>query len=154
MRRLWSRKRGFTLPEVMIVIALMGILAAIATPVWWNIVESREVDAGANQVAADLRLAHSTATNRLADQNVSLTAGSSEYSMTGSASPRDLDDKSDGNTVIVDTTVTITFKPNGSAEPAGAPITFRVRSANDEDKLHNIEVVPATSRVEIDPPTP
>jgi type II secretory pathway pseudopilin PulG len=50
---------------VLIVIAIMGILAAIAIPMWWNIVESRRVDSATNQVISDLRLAHSAATNRL-----------------------------------------------------------------------------------------
>jgi prepilin-type N-terminal cleavage/methylation domain-containing protein len=147
---LWKDEWGFTLPEVLITIVLMGIVCAIATSTWNSIVDSREVDSAANQLVADLRLAHSTATNRLADQVVSLTADSSRYSVPGSASLRDLDDDPDNHLVTVDTTATITFKPNATAEPAGAPITFRVQSADDEDKFHDIEVVPATSRVQID----
>jgi type IV fimbrial biogenesis protein FimT len=146
-------ERGFTLGEVLITIVIMGIVFAIASSTWFGVVESRAVDSATNQLASDLRLAHSTATNRLADQVVSLTAGSSEYSMTGSASPRDLDDDPDNNIVTVDTTATITFKPNGTAEPTGTPITFRVQSA-DDDPFHDIEVVTTTSGVQIDPPTP
>lgn len=56
---------GFTLPEVMIVIVIMGILFSIATASWFGLVESRAVDSATNQVASDLRLAHTAATNRL-----------------------------------------------------------------------------------------
>ena len=61
---------GFTLPEVLITIVIMGILAGIAIPSWFGIVESRRVDSAANQVAADLRLSHGRATNQLTDWRV------------------------------------------------------------------------------------
>lgn len=63
-------ERGFTLPELTIVIAVMGILAAITVPMWWSVVDGRRVDSATNQVAADMRLAHSTATNRLAPAKI------------------------------------------------------------------------------------
>ncbi len=52
----WRCEQGFTLPEVLITIVLMSIAFAIASSTWFNIVESREVDSAANQVAGDLRL--------------------------------------------------------------------------------------------------
>lgn len=46
---------------------------SIVTSSWFGTVESRRVDSAANQLAADLRQAHSSATNRLAPQVVSWT---------------------------------------------------------------------------------
>jgi len=63
-------EKGFTLPEVLITIVIMGILAGIAVPSWFGIIESRRVDSATNQVLADLRLAHTTATNRLGEARV------------------------------------------------------------------------------------
>jgi type IV fimbrial biogenesis protein FimT len=154
---------GFTLVEVMITIVLMGIVFAIATPTWFAFIESRRVDSATNQLAADLRLAHTTATNRLVPQEVNLTAGSSEYSMTGFP-PRDLDDDA-GHEVAVATTVDIAFCPDGSAEipptepdvcsvgAVGGPTTITVAAA-DGAPSHTIEVNTVTSRIQIDPPTP
>lgn len=63
---------GFTLPEVLTVIAIMGILIAIAVIIWLGLLERRRVDAAANQLAADLRLANTSATNQLTDWRVVL----------------------------------------------------------------------------------
>jgi prepilin-type N-terminal cleavage/methylation domain-containing protein len=65
-------QRGYTLPEVLIVIAIVGILIAIAIIIWLGILERRRVDAAANQLATDLRLANTSATNQLTDWRVVL----------------------------------------------------------------------------------
>jgi prepilin-type N-terminal cleavage/methylation domain-containing protein len=145
-------ERGFTLIEVMITIILMGILFGIASSTWFGVVESRRVDSATNQLAADLRLAHTEATNRLVQQTVTLTGGSSEYTVTG-AGNRDLDDDPDEDLVIVAgaSTTTIDFKANGEAQITGDnPI--EVRSTDDTDKKHTIDVNRWTSRIQIDPP--
>jgi prepilin-type N-terminal cleavage/methylation domain-containing protein len=142
-------ERGFTLVEVLVTIISMGVVLAIALPVFFDVMEGRRVDSATNQLAADLRLAHTRATNRLVPQVVNLTAGSSEYSITGAPSPRDLDDDP-GHEVVVDTTAAITFQADGSAVlPGDAPLI--VSSADDEALNHAIEINAATSRIQIDP---
>ena len=143
-------ERGFTLIEVLVVIILMGIVFGIASSTWFGVVEGRRVDSGTNTLAADLRLAHTRATNRLVPQTVTLTGGSSEYAMTGEAT-RDLDDDP-GDLVVVDTTATITFEGDGSTTlPGGSPsATFTVSSA-DGAPAHDIQIDAAISRVQIDP---
>jgi len=46
------------LPELMIVIVLMGIVLAIVTSTWFRVVESCRVHSAPNQMVSDLRLAH------------------------------------------------------------------------------------------------
>lgn len=63
-------ERGFTLPEVLTTIAILGILLAVGIIVLLGILERRRIDAAANQFAADLRLAHTSAANQLTDWRV------------------------------------------------------------------------------------
>lgn len=68
-------QQGFTLPEVLITIVILGILFAIASSSWLSLVESRRVTAATNQLAADMRLAHSKSVNGLASWRVILVPG-------------------------------------------------------------------------------
>ena len=68
----WKSELGFTLPEVLITVVVMGIILAIATSSWFGVVESRRVDSATNQLVSDLRLAHTKATNQLATWRVVL----------------------------------------------------------------------------------
>lgn len=61
------------------VILIMGILFAIAMASWNSVIESRRVDSAANQLASDMRLAHSSAVNQLTDWRVVYKVGDSKY---------------------------------------------------------------------------
>jgi prepilin-type N-terminal cleavage/methylation domain-containing protein len=145
----WENQGGFTLIEVMITIIIMGIVFAIASSTWFGAIESRKVDSGTNRLAADLRQAHSKATNRLADQTVTLTLGNSEYTMTGGGTG-DLDDYPTQDVVSVAAASTIVFHADGSAQVTGAnPI--EIRATNNTAKNYTIEINPATSEIKVVP---
>jgi prepilin-type N-terminal cleavage/methylation domain-containing protein len=151
----WEDEQGFTLVEVMVVVIMMGIVFAIASSTWFNVVEGRQVDSATNQVAADLRLAHSRATNKLADYNfvapsTTLPAGVDPLStyQTGPTGTLVLNRLPDGTQIAAATT--IVFKADGSAQITGAnPIT--VRSSSDTSINHTIEINTTTSRIQVVP---
>lgn len=56
----------------MATVAILGILIAIGVIILLGILERRRVEAATNQLASDMRLAHSSATNELTDWRVVL----------------------------------------------------------------------------------
>ncbi len=145
-------ERGFTLPEVMITVALLGILLAIAVPTWQSVVESRKVDSAANQVASDMRLAHTRATNQLADFEVAFTSGSSSYELRRITAPAWTVSRTLPDGTQAGTTITVSFKADGSAVVTnGSGNTVRVVSSSNAGKYRDIEFNGATSRVKIVP---
>jgi prepilin-type N-terminal cleavage/methylation domain-containing protein len=71
----WRHEHGFTVIEMLVTIIIMGIVFAIASSTWFGVVESRRVDSATNQLAADLRLAHTGASNRLIEYRVAYVSG-------------------------------------------------------------------------------
>jgi len=161
---------GFTLPELLIVIVLMGILFGIATSSWFGVVESRRVDSAANQMVSDLRLAHTRSTNQLTDWAVvkdllSLgvspgLAPSADYYLVripnlpavitaDDIMGRDLPE----STQIDEPTFGVRFSADGSVEPidvSGMTVTLGSNDGDvDSGPEHKIELTPATSKVEI-----
>ena len=148
---------GFTLPEVTIVVVILGIVLAVASSSWFGTIEGRRVDSAANQMVSDLRLAHNTATNRLTTWRVQLNPGGSGYSVgpaAGSLSARTLPEGS-ALTPANPAVVAIEFGADGGARPmnaagntvaGGGEITV---AADDGSPGVIVRINTVTSRVEL-----
>lgn len=149
---------GFTLPEMTIVMVILGIVLAVASSSWLGTIEGRRVDSATNQLVSDLRLAHNTATNRLTTWRVQLNAGTPGYSVGpasgGTLSSRSLPEGS-GLAPASAAVVAIEFGADGGARAVdsagntvagGGEITV---SAGDGSPGRVIRINTVTSRVEL-----
>ena len=145
MRR---HRRGFTLIEVLITIILMGLLFAIASSMLFGVVEGRRVDSATNQIAADLRLAHSSATNRLEDWRIEMDADTRDYRMGPDGDALSSASLPERTEFLPTSDVSaIVFEPAGGAQITGAG---NIKIASDDGSpCHEIEVNSVTSRVEV-----
>jgi len=73
------RSAGFTLVELLVTIAVLGILATVAVPSYQNMIETRRLVAATEAVYAQLQFYRSEAikSGREVDMNVSIRAGTS-----------------------------------------------------------------------------
>lgn len=169
-KRVVNSEQGFTLPEVLITVLLIGIVAAIAVPSWFSILESRKVDSATNQVVADMRLAHTRATNQLRNWAIVTPSELGGVAPPGLVGPGDyyvVDVRSPITSSVVtprqlpegtqiDAAFGVIFAPDGSAQlTPGSPPTDLTVSSDDGDTTsgpsHVISYTSATSRVRVDP---
>ncbi|MHB8092530.1 MAG: GspH/FimT family pseudopilin [Syntrophales bacterium] len=111
-----SDKRGFTLVELMIVIAIMGILAAFAAPNFRTYMAQSRLNGAARQVMSDLMNARmlSVAQNRNVQVVFSSSAVASyNYDATGTAVTRNVQSGFGYFDVTVSANNNPTFRPSG-----------------------------------------
>ncbi len=168
--KLRGSERGFTLPEVLVTVIILGILAGIALPSWWSVIESRRVDTATNQMVGDLRLAHSKASSHLTDYRIEIPVPIDpdvppedlDYRIgpSGSLEPRYLTEE-EGMKILTGSDIRLAFCADGSMEePPSFPVclngtasphatgTVPIRVAPDDgNPCVKILVNTATSRV-------
>lgn len=81
LKTFWKDERGYTLPEVLTAVAIAGVLTTIAVIIFLALLERWRVEAAADQLASDMRLAHSDATQQLTDWRLTTKTGSTSYTL-------------------------------------------------------------------------
>lgn len=81
------RRRAFTYLELILVIAILGIVAGIAVPRFGNFIARRRVDAAATRIATDLALARREAKFSSSTLTVSFNVGADSYTLVGMDDP-------------------------------------------------------------------
>ena len=145
-------KTGFTLIELMIVVAIMGILSAIAAPNFIHYMAERRLNGAARMVMSDLMAARQKAVTQNIDVNVVFTSDHRTYTITGDATARDI--QRDYYDVTLEASGTPsgnpTFKPRGTADTGtDIEIVVTVTSSNLGVSKKYVKVA-STGRVKID----
>lgn len=135
--RVPRRARGFTLLELIVAIAVMGILATLAVPAFQYVAATSKIKSAASNLHMSLLKARSEAVKRDADVTLTATGGAWQngWTMTAGGNTLQSQEALKGVTVVA-TETTVTFQSSGRVA-AGSARTFDVAPAyrNESERV-------------------
>jgi type IV fimbrial biogenesis protein FimT len=135
--------RGFTLPELMAVVAIVAILASIAMPSLSDMIYSQKLKSGSSELHSALMRARSEAVKRNMEVSVQPVTAGSWVSGWTIANPNMAGVDLEVHAALKDLTVTgpgsVTYLPNGRLKGATKP-QFEVISAKGQKRCIEVDL--------------
>jgi prepilin-type N-terminal cleavage/methylation domain-containing protein len=116
MPRLKSTRQGFTLIELMVIIAIVGVIAGISAPPIFRYVNSNRLETHADRLAADLQYARTLSISQ--GTILRFTSTPDGYQLTNAVTGDIIREKAFENGLGLETDQTADFYPWGMADPA------------------------------------
>lgn len=123
-------EHGFTLAELMIAIAILGIILGIAVPSMQSFILSQRISSASFELNSDLLYARSEATKRNADVLIAASGGAWQNGWTVSAAGVTLKRRESlRDLAITATSASITFRHTGRLPIGSVQQTFRLNAS-------------------------
>lgn len=125
------KQNGFTLAELMVAIAILGIIVGIAVPSMQSFILNQRVRSASFDLNSDLLYARSEATKRNADVVITATGGSWQNGWVISAAGVTVKQRDALRDLAITATDTaITFRHNGRLPVGSVQQTFRLNASD------------------------
>lgn len=114
MSRRPSRNRGFTLVELMVLVGIVGLVAAIAVPSFNGYLRSNRVATTADQIIADMALARALAVSQ--GFVFRFEGNANGYAITDPSNSRTIHSREFEGSVSLTANINVNFYPWGAAD--------------------------------------
>ncbi|QOL52064.1 GspH/FimT family pseudopilin [Massilia litorea] len=136
--------RGFTMPELLAVVAIVAILASVAAPAFSSMIASARSRSVSSELYASLSRARSEAIKRNAEVTLAPVTAQQWQSGWSIAAPGDASRKLDDHPAVVGATVSgpasVVFLPNGRVKGGAAPAFDIALSGNGQHRCVRLDL--------------